>query len=105
VVTNIQEEHTASVAMKIEAVCSPETMVPITKVRGSVTQRVEPLLCNDRVISKYTIAVNNRKHVSIATNRRATIAVLLETGFSTVVRGEELQGRQLGQPSQLCTGV
>jgi hypothetical protein len=48
----------------------------------SVLQCVEPLLCNNRKISKYTRAVSRQrpaKHVPAATNRRETIEVLLET--------------------------
>jgi hypothetical protein len=38
--------------------------------------------------------------VPAPTDTHATIDVLLKTGVSTVVRAEELYGRQLGQASQ-----
>jgi hypothetical protein len=44
------------------------------------------------------------KYVPAATDTNATIEVLLKTGFSTVVRAEELQERHMGQPSKFCTG-
>jgi hypothetical protein len=47
---------------------------------------IDPLLRNDREISKYTRTVSRQqlgKQVPAATNRRATIEVLLETMFST----------------------
>jgi hypothetical protein len=49
-------------------------------------QRVEPLLCNDREISKYTRAVSKQrldKHVLATTDTHAAIQALLETVFST----------------------
>jgi hypothetical protein len=69
---------------------------------------IQPLLCDDCEIGEYTSDASRQrlvKHVPVATNRRATIEVLLETGCFYVVRAEELSLRQLGQPSQFCTGV
>jgi hypothetical protein len=54
---------------------------------------VESLLCNDREMGEYTRAVSGQrlgKHIPAATNRRATIETLLETGCFYVVRAEEL---------------
>jgi hypothetical protein len=53
-----------------------------------------------RAVSRQRLA----KHVPAATNQRATIDILLETGCFYVVHAEELWGRQLGKPSQFCTG-
>jgi hypothetical protein len=44
------------------------------------------------------------KHIPVATNRRATMEVLLETGCFYVVRAEELSWRLLWRPSEFCTG-
>jgi hypothetical protein len=46
---------------------------------------IEPLLCNDREVRKYTRAVSRQrfgKQVPAAKNRRTAIEVLLETVFS-----------------------
>jgi hypothetical protein len=53
--------------------------------------------------SRYYVTIAN-KHVSTAKNRCATAEVLFEMGFNMVVRAKGLYGRQLGQPSQFCTG-
>jgi hypothetical protein len=48
--------------------------------------RVEPLLCNDREISKYTRAVSRQrlgKHFHAATDTHVTIKLQLETVFSS----------------------
>jgi hypothetical protein len=50
----------------------------------TILQRVEPLLCDDREIGKYTRAVSRQrlgKHVPAGKNRRAAIEILL--GVST----------------------
>jgi hypothetical protein len=55
--------------------------------------RVEPLLCNDDEMSKYTRAVSRYrlgKHVPTATNTHATIEKLLETGCFCMVRAKML---------------
>jgi hypothetical protein len=57
-----------------------------------ILMRVEPLLCNDREISKYNRAVSRQrlnKQVPAATNTHATIEILLEMMFATrsVARG------------------
>jgi hypothetical protein len=68
----------------------------------NILLRVEPLLCNNRERSKYTRVVSKQrfgKQVAAATNRRATIEVLLKMMFSTrsVPRGykEENWGNQV----------
>jgi hypothetical protein len=70
-----------------------------------ILYRVQPLLCDDCEIGGYARADSGHrlgKHIPAATNRRATIKVLLVTGCFYLVRAEELQGRQLGRPSQFC---
>jgi hypothetical protein len=60
---------------------------------ANILWRVEPLIWNDREISKYTGAISRQrlgKHVPAATNAHATIQVLLETGCFCVVRAEML---------------
>jgi hypothetical protein len=65
---------------------------PSLPVCSNILQRVELLLCDDREIGEYTRDVSRQrlgKHVPAATNRRATIEVLLETGCFYVVRAEK----------------
>jgi hypothetical protein len=45
------------------------------------------------------------KHVPAATDMHAAIEVPFETGFSSVVRAEDLLGREMGQPRKFSTGV
>jgi alanine dehydrogenase len=52
-----------------------------------ILQRVEPLLCNNREISKYTKAVSRQwlgNLVPTVRDRHARIYVVLETVFSTL---------------------
>jgi hypothetical protein len=69
--------------------------------------RVEPLLCDDREMGKYTGPDPRQrlyKHVPAAKNWRATIEVLVEPGCFYVVRAEELSWRQLGRLSEVLHG-
>jgi hypothetical protein len=64
--------------------------MPIRETK--ILQRVEPLQCDDRMTDKYMRSIFRQllcKHVPAATNRRATIEVLLETGCFYVVRAED----------------
>jgi hypothetical protein len=70
--------------------------------------RVEPFLCNDREIGGYTRAVSRQrlgKYVPTTSNRRATIEVLLETGFSTRSVPRSDKEDNWGRSSQFCMGV
>jgi hypothetical protein len=63
-------------------------------ILSNIMKRVEPLLCNDRDINKYTRTVSRQrlvKHFSAATVKHATIEVLLETVFyiRSVQRGSK----------------
>jgi hypothetical protein len=54
---------------------------------------MEPLLGNDHKMGRYSGAVSVQllgKHVPAATNRRATLEVLLETGWFSLVCAEIL---------------
>jgi hypothetical protein len=54
---------------------------------------VEPLLCDEREMVEDTRDVSRQrlgKHVPTATNRRATMEVLLEYGCFYVVRAKDL---------------
>jgi hypothetical protein len=76
--------------------------------KGSNVLELEPLLCDNGEISKYTRAVSKQRideHVPRATNGRATMEVLLETGFYTrSVPKYYKQGTRL-ELSQFCTEV
>jgi hypothetical protein len=69
--------------------CSSPNIVSIVAYllkTGTVVPEKQPLLCNDRVIIKYTRVVSKKrlgKHVPTATDTHATIEVRLETVFST----------------------
>jgi hypothetical protein len=67
----------------------------------------EPLLCNDREISKYTKVAFGQligKHVSAVTDTHAAIDALFETVFSTRSGRRGYKEEELLQPSQFCTG-
>jgi hypothetical protein len=62
--------------------CGPFSsfIIIVSPIRLFILWRVEPLLCNDRVICRYTRVVSTQwlvKHVPAATNTHATIEVLL----------------------------
>jgi hypothetical protein len=68
----------------------------------------EPLLCGNRKRGKYTRPVSRQRlgnKVPIATNRRATIDVLLERGFSTQSMPRSYKEDNWGDQVQFCTGV
>jgi hypothetical protein len=73
----------------MEMLYSSETLSPtglhvIQKLK--ILKLIEPLLCNDREISKYTRAFSRQrlgKHVPVAMDMHARTEVLLETAFST----------------------
>jgi hypothetical protein len=63
------------------------------KITYIIMLRVEPLLCDDREIGEYTRDVSMQrlsKHVPAATNLRAAMQVLMDTGCFYMVRAEEL---------------
>jgi hypothetical protein len=58
-----------------------------------IVQHAEPLLCNDREISKYTRAVYRqrlRKNIPAATETKATLVQQLRNGVLNVVCAEML---------------